>query len=104
MTAKFAFLICTKNIVYVLSFGVRNYLTTTRRDIEAYAYEELVAEIGAAFLCAHCGLLARMEHDSWLDALRHDKRLSLLLHQLHRKRRILCWVRQPKLRQRRYER
>lgn len=50
-----------------------------RRDIEAYAYEELVAEIGAAFLFAHCGLLARMEHasyiDSWLDALRHDKRL-----------------------------
>lgn len=46
---------------------------------EAYAYEELVAEIGAAFLCAHCGLPARLEHasyiDSWLDALRRDKRL-----------------------------
>lgn len=50
-----------------------------RRDIEAYAYEELVAEIGAAFLCAHCGLSARLEHasyiDSWLHALRRDKRL-----------------------------
>ena len=35
--------------------------------------------MGAAFLCAHCGLPARLEHasyiDSWLDALRRDKRL-----------------------------
>jgi antirestriction protein ArdC len=50
-----------------------------RKNIEAYAYEELVAEIGAAFLCAHCGLSARLEHasyiSSWLDALRRDKRL-----------------------------
>jgi len=39
----------------------------------------LVAEIGAAFLCAHCGLSAHLEHasytSSWLDALRRDKRL-----------------------------
>lgn len=52
---------------------------TGRRDIEAYAYEELVAEIGAAFLCAHSGLSARLEHASyistWLEALRRDKRL-----------------------------
>lgn len=52
---------------------------TGRRDIEAYAYEELVAEIGAAFLCAHSGLSTRLEHASyistWLDALRRDKRL-----------------------------
>ncbi len=45
----------------------------------AYAFEELVAEIGAAFLCAHCGLPARLEHasyvSSWLDALKSDKRL-----------------------------
>jgi antirestriction protein ArdC len=50
-----------------------------RHGIEAYAYEELVAEMGAAFLCAHCGLPARLEHasyiDSWLDSLRRDKRL-----------------------------
>jgi antirestriction protein ArdC len=41
--------------------------------------EELVAEMGAAFLCAHVGIPARLEHasyiDSWLDALRRDKRL-----------------------------
>jgi len=46
---------------------------------EAYAFEELIAEIGAAFLCTHCGLPARLEHasyiDSWLNALRRDKRL-----------------------------
>ncbi|MDT3680816.1 MAG: zincin-like metallopeptidase domain-containing protein [Burkholderiaceae bacterium] len=50
-----------------------------RQAIEAYAFEELVAEMGAAFLCAHCGLPGRLEHasyiDSWLRALRQDKRL-----------------------------
>ena len=50
-----------------------------RHGIDAYAFEELVAEMGAAFLCAHCGLPARLEHasyiDHWLDALRRDKRL-----------------------------
>lgn len=50
-----------------------------RHGIDAYAFEEMVAEMGAAFLCAHCGLPARLEHasyiDSWLDALRRDKRL-----------------------------
>ena len=50
-----------------------------RHGIEAYAYEELVAEMGAAFLCAHVGIPGRLEHasyvSSWLDALRRDKRL-----------------------------
>lgn len=50
-----------------------------RQAIEAYAFEELVAEMGAAFLCAHCGLQGRLEHasyiESWLRALRQDKRL-----------------------------
>lgn len=56
-----------------------NRVLGRRHGIEAYAYEELVAEMGAAFLCAHVGIPARMEHasyiDSWLDALRRDKRL-----------------------------
>lgn len=56
-----------------------NRVLTGRRDIEAYAYEELIAEIGSALLCAHCGLSAHLEHAShvsiWLDALRRDKRL-----------------------------
>ncbi len=50
-----------------------------RHSIDAYAFEELVAEMGAAFLCAHCHLPARLEHasyiDTWLDALKRDKRL-----------------------------
>jgi antirestriction protein ArdC len=52
-----------------------------RRHIDAYAFEELVAEMGAAFTCAHCHLPARLEHasyiESWLQALRNDKRLIL---------------------------
>jgi antirestriction protein ArdC len=52
-----------------------------RNGIDAYAFEELIAEIGSAFTSAHCGLPARLEHasyiDSWLQALRNDKRLIL---------------------------
>ena len=46
----------------------------------AYAFEELVAELGAAFLCAELGLAnePRPAHaayiDTWLDVLRRDKR------------------------------
>jgi antirestriction protein ArdC len=56
-----------------------NRVLGRRHGIDAYAFEELVAEMGAAFLCAHCGLPGRLEHasyiDSWLDALKRDKRL-----------------------------
>ena len=44
----------------------------------AYAMEELIAELGAAFLSAHCRLDGRLQHDSyiasWLKVLRNDKR------------------------------
>ena len=45
----------------------------------AYAAEELIAEIGASFLCAHCRVDGQLEHaasyvDSWLKVLRTDKR------------------------------
>jgi antirestriction protein ArdC len=50
-----------------------------RHGIEAYAYEELVAEMGSAFLTNHCRLPGRLQHASyiasWLTALRNDKRL-----------------------------
>ncbi len=50
-----------------------------RHGIDAYAFEELVAEMGAAFLCAHCRLPGQLEHasyiDAWLSALRRDKKL-----------------------------
>jgi antirestriction protein ArdC len=56
-----------------------NRLSAQRPGIEAYAFEELVAEIGAAFLCALCGLNGVVEHasyiETWLNALRRDKRL-----------------------------
>ena len=45
----------------------------------AYAFEELVAELGCAFLLGHCGLVgATIEGhaaylDSWLQALRNDR-------------------------------
>lgn len=45
----------------------------------AYAAEELIAEMGAAFLCAHCRIDGQLEHASsyvasWLKVLRTDKR------------------------------
>jgi antirestriction protein ArdC len=50
-----------------------------RQGIDAYAFEELVAEMGAAFLTDHCGIAGRLQHASyiasWLQALRGDKRL-----------------------------
>ncbi len=50
-----------------------------RHGVNAYAFEELVAEMGAAFLTDHCGLVGQLQHASyiasWLEALRNDKRL-----------------------------
>jgi antirestriction protein ArdC len=44
-----------------------------------YAFEELVAEIGSAFLCAELGVVGEFQHasyiDWWLKLLRSDKRL-----------------------------
>ena len=44
----------------------------------AYAVEELVAEMAAAFLCAHCHIDGRLQHasyiGSWLEVLGRDKR------------------------------
>ena len=48
--------------------------------IRAYAAEELIAELGAAFVCAHLGLSTEPREDhaqyiqSWLKVLRADKR------------------------------
>lgn len=47
---------------------------------EGYAREELVAELGSAFLCADLGLTPEVRDDhaayigSWLKVLKHDKR------------------------------
>lgn len=59
--------------------GRCNRVLSSRTHIEAYAFEELVAEMGAAFLSSHCGLPGELQHasyiESWLTALRNDKRL-----------------------------
>lgn len=50
----------------------------TERTEAGYAAEELVAEMGSAFLCAICGIEGRLQHSNyigfWLDILRQDKR------------------------------
>jgi antirestriction protein ArdC len=44
---------------------------------EAYAFEELIAELGAAMLCMHGGIDGKLQHasyiGSWLRVLRGDK-------------------------------
>lgn len=44
----------------------------------AYAFEELIAELGAAFLCAHSNIDGQLQHESyignWLKVLKNDKR------------------------------
>jgi len=56
-------------------------LTPARFGSEEYAYEELVAELGAAMLCAHAGIDGDLRHaayiESWLKALRNDKKFIL---------------------------
>jgi antirestriction protein ArdC len=51
-----------------------------RHGDEGYAREELVAELGAAFLCADLGITPEVREDhasyiaSWLEVLKNDKR------------------------------
>lgn len=49
-----------------------------RFGTKSYAAEELVAELGAAFLCAHLGIDGELRHagyiDTWLTLLREDNR------------------------------
>lgn len=60
------------------------HATRCNRDLsgrfgnDAYAMEELIAEMGSAFLCAHCRLDGRLQHaaylHAWLQVLKADKR------------------------------
>jgi antirestriction protein ArdC len=56
-------------------------ITPARFGSEEYAFEELVAELGAAMLCAHTGINGDLRHaayiESWLKALRNDKKFIL---------------------------
>lgn len=53
-------------------------LKTSRFHTEAYAFEELVAEIGAAMTCAVLGVKGELRHASyvegWLKVLKNDER------------------------------
>jgi antirestriction protein ArdC len=47
-----------------------------------YSFEELVAEMTAAFLCAHCGIENQVEQsasyiDGWLEAFRKDRKILI---------------------------
>ncbi len=52
----------------------------TIKNMESYAFEELIAELGSAYLCAHFGIKQQGRDDhatyikSWLTALRSDKK------------------------------
>lgn len=51
-------------------------------DGSGYAYEELVAEIGSAFLCGHVGINAEIENHAsylghWIKSLKNDNKLFL---------------------------
>jgi antirestriction protein ArdC len=53
----------------------------SRFDKEAYAFEELVAEIGAAMTCAHLQVTGELRHASyveqWLKVLKNDTKAIL---------------------------
>jgi len=65
----------------VHSTGHKNRLDRFKDTTKnGYAFEELVAEIGAAFLCCDLGITNEMEQhasyiDSWLKALKNDRTL-----------------------------
>lgn len=51
---------------------------------EVYSQEELVAEMGATFLCSHVGLLDQTAENSasyiagWINKLKHDRRMIVI--------------------------
>jgi antirestriction protein ArdC len=61
--------------------GAKNRLNREkggRFGSEAYAFEELIAELGSAFLMADLGVKGEVQHESyiasWLESLKNDKR------------------------------
>jgi antirestriction protein ArdC len=63
---------------------------------KGYAREELVAELGAAFLCAELGIAAEPREDHaaylshWLTVLKEDKRASFRRRLMHRRPLTTC--------------
>ncbi|EAX5773561.1 DUF1738 domain-containing protein, partial [Salmonella enterica] len=58
----------------------REGITSSSRKFgdPVYAFEELIAEMGSAFLCAQLGVFGEVQHDSyvdhWLKVLKSDKK------------------------------
>ncbi|AUH01849.1 DUF1738 domain-containing protein [Prodigiosinella confusarubida] len=58
----------------------REGITSSTRQFgdPVYVFEEFIAELGSAFLCAELGVYGEVQHDSyisgWLKALKEDKR------------------------------
>lgn len=58
----------------------REGITSSSRQFgdPVYAFEELIAEMGSAFLCAQLGVSGEVQHDSyvdhWLKVLKSDKK------------------------------
>jgi antirestriction protein ArdC len=61
----------------------RDFSKAKRFGDESYAFEELVAELGSAMLCAHCGIDGEMQQNhvayiaNWLTVLKNDKKAIL---------------------------
>jgi antirestriction protein ArdC len=66
----------------------------TRFGSEAYAFEELVAELGSAFLCAEVGITSKLQHAeylaSWVKVLRSDTKA--LFDAAREARKAVAWV------------
>lgn len=56
-----------------------NRQLASRQNLDAYAFEELIAELGSSYLCNYTGINNKLHHASyianWLQALHSDKRL-----------------------------
>jgi antirestriction protein ArdC len=69
-----------------------------KRETEEYAFEELVAELGSAFLCAHFQLPASLTSTSayiksWLSALQRDR--NYLLKAISYSEKAMNYLSQP---------
>lgn len=75
----------------------REGITSSSRQFgdPVYAFEELIAEMGSAFLCAQLGVFGEVQHDSyvdhWLKVLKSDKRPCSAPAGMPGKRRNICW-------------
>jgi len=73
----------THSTGHAIRVGRKGILEPSYFGSHSYSKEELVAEMGAAFLCGHAGIESTIENSAayiqgWLKALKNDK--TLLIH------------------------